>query len=459
MIIRNFYDDNLAQASYLVGCAATGEAIVIDPLRDIQQYVSMAEAQGLKITAVTETHIHADYLSGSRELAAATGATIYLSDEGDELWKYAYADDPSVNLVRDGDVIRIGNLSLRVVHTPGHTPEHISFLLTDHPVSDTPHSMFTGDFVFVGDVGRPDLLERAANFEGTMEAGARTLFRSLQKLESLPDALLIWPGHGAGSACGKALGGSPVSTLGYERRTNWGLLIKNEDTFVNEVLSGQPEPPFYFKEMKRLNKLGPAVLGHLPHPEQVHIAVGQLIDVRSTPAIRRGRYEGSVALPSGKYLTTWAGWLLDYSQPVTLIADSQEQANTAARDLATIGLDGVSGWMHPDELDFEKFQPIHAAHADAIGDALVLDVRGANERAEVHIPGSVHIPLGYLSQRLDELPKDRRLIVHCASGGRTPTAYSILANAGFNDVCELADGIASVIVSKPELVSQNTLPS
>lgn len=454
MIIRNFYDDNLAQASYLVGCAATGEAIVIDPLRDIQQYLTMAEAQGLRITAVTETHIHADYLSGGRELAAATGARIYLSDEGDELWKYAYADDPSVKLVRDGDLIRIGNLSLRVVHTPGHTPEHISFLLTDHPVSDMPHSMFTGDFLFVGDVGRPDLLERAANFEGTMEAGARTLFRSLRKLDELEDSLLIWPGHGAGSACGKALGGSPVSTLGYERRTNWGLLIKNEDTFVNEVLSGQPEPPFYFKEMKRLNKLGPTVLGHLPHPEQVHIPVGKLIDVRSTPAIRRGRYEGSIALPSGKYLTTWAGWLLDYGQPITVIADSQEQANTAARDLATIGLDIVSGWMHPDELDCEKFEPIHAIHADQLGDALVLDVRGANERAEAHLPGSLHIPLGYLSQRLGELPKDRKLIVHCASGGRTPTAYSILANAGFSEVRELADGLSSVIEHKPELIAR-----
>ena len=220
MIIRNFYDDKLAQASYLVGCAATGEAIVIDPLRDIQQYLDMAEAQNLRITAVTETHIHADYLSGSRELAAATGARLFLSDEGDDLWKYAYANKSGATLVKDGDVIRIGNLTLKVMHTPGHTPEHISFLLTDHPMSNEPHSLFTGDFVFVGDVGRPDLLERAANFEGTMEAGARTLFRSLRKLDELADSLLIWPGHGAGSACGKALGGSPVTTLGYERKTN-----------------------------------------------------------------------------------------------------------------------------------------------------------------------------------------------------------------------------------------------
>lgn len=454
MIIRNFYDDKLAQASYLVGCAATGEAIVIDPLRDIQQYLDMAEAQNLRITAVTETHIHADYLSGSRELAAATGAQLFLSDEGDDLWKYAYANEPGITLVKDGHVIRVGNLTLKVMHTPGHTPEHISFLLTDHPMSNEPHSLFTGDFVFVGDVGRPDLLERAANFEGTMEAGARTLFRSLRKLDELADSLLIWPGHGAGSACGKALGGSPVTTLGYERRTNWGLLAKSEDSFVSEVLSGQPEPPFYFKEMKRLNKEGPRILGHLPHPEPVHTAVGKLIDVRSLAAIRRGRYEGSIAIPTGRYLTTWAGWLLDYDQPVTLIADSQEQANEAARDLATIGLDVVSGWVHPDDLSFEHFQPVHAAHLEDLSGAFVLDVRGVNERAEAHLPESVHIPLGYLTQRLDELPKDRRIIVHCASGGRTPTAYSILANAGFTDICELADGLTSVIEAKPELVTR-----
>ncbi len=452
MIIRNFYDDKLAQASYLVGCAVTGEAIVIDAIRDIQQYIDMAEAQNLRITAVTETHIHADYLSGSRELAAATGAKIYLSDEGDDLWKYAYASDPNVQLVKDGDVIRIGNLTLKVLHTPGHTPEHISFVLTDHPMSDEPHSIFTGDFVFVGDVGRPDLLERAANFEGTMEAGARTLFQSLRKLDAFDGSLLVWPGHGAGSACGKALGGSPVTSLGYERKTNWGLLIQNEDTFVQEVLAGQPEPPFYFKEMKRLNKEGPRILGHLPHPERVTTSVGRLVDVRTHAAIRRGRFAGSIALPMGKGLTTWAGWLLAYDQPVTLIADSQDQANEAARDLGTIGLDVVSGWIHPDDLPFEKFEPIHAASVEDLESAFVLDVRGVNERAELHVPGSCHIPLGYLRDRLDELPKDRRIVMHCASGGRTPIAYALLAEAGFTDICELVDGITAVAETRPELV-------
>lgn len=452
MILRNFYDDKLAQASYLVGCAATGEAIVIDPLRDIQPYLAMAESQGLKITAVTETHIHADYLSGSRELAAATGATMYLSDEGDELWKYAFADDPNVVLLRDGDVIRVGNLTLKAIHTPGHTPEHLSFLLTDHPAGETPHSLFTGDFIFVGDVGRPDLLERAAQFEGTMEKGARVLFQSLQKMSAYPDSLLLWPAHGAGSACGKSLGGSPVTSLGYERKTNWAFQIHDEDKFVDEVLAGQPEPPFYFKEMKRLNKVGPAVLGTLPHPPRVTHPTARLVDVRLIDEIRGAVIPDALAIPYGKGVTNWAGWLLRYDEPVTLVADSQEAANQVARDLATIGLDVVQNWVKASDLASHA-SPIQALDGTEVRESdLILDVRGINERRVAHVPGSVHIPLGELPLRLSELPKDQRIAVHCALGGRTPTAYSILRNAGFDQVFEVTGGFEALRSAKPELV-------
>ena len=297
MIIRNFYEPKLAQASYLVGCSATGEAIVVDPMREVQPYLAMAKSLGLRIVAVTETHIHADYLSGTRQLAAATGATMYLSDEGGEDWRYAFRNDPGVVLLHDGEFVRIGNVSLKAIHTPGHTPEHLAFLLVDHPVSAMPHSLFSGDFVFVGDVGRPDLLERAANIAGTMEQGARNLFRSLKKLADLPDSLLVWPGHGAGSACGKSLGGSPVSTLGYERATNWALRISDEDKFVDEILSGQPEPPFYFKEMKRLNKQGPPLLSADPAARRIGSPVGQLIDVRDSDVIRESSYGAAVVVP------------------------------------------------------------------------------------------------------------------------------------------------------------------
>ena len=200
MILKRFYDEKLAQTSYLIGCAATGDALIVDPNRDVDQYIRTAEAEGVEITHVTETHIHADFVSGARELAERTGARLYLSDEGDADWKYAFAKDAGARLVRDGDRLMVGNVRLEVVHTPGHTPEHISFVVTDTPAGAGPWGILTGDFVFVGDVGRPDLLEKAAGVKGAMEAGARTLFRSLDRFRALPDHLQVWPGHGAGSA-------------------------------------------------------------------------------------------------------------------------------------------------------------------------------------------------------------------------------------------------------------------
>jgi hydroxyacylglutathione hydrolase len=452
VIIRSFFDDKLAQASYLVGCAATGEAIVIDPLRDIQQYLDMAAAQSLHITAVTETHIHADFLSGSRELSAATEAKMYLSDEGDADWKYAFAVEPNVVLLKDADVIRVGNLTLRAMHTPGHTPEHFAFILTDHPMSEMPHSMFSGDFIFAGDVGRPDLLEKAANVAGTMVKGAKVLYGSIQKTKELPDGLLIWPGHGAGSACGKSLGGSPVTSLGYERASNWAFLISDEEKFVEEVLSGQPEPPVYFKEMKRLNKSGPAVLGSLPEPLQAGRPTGRLVDVRTADAMRAASVPGALALPFGKGLTNWAGWLLNYDESVTLVAADQAAADQAARDFATIGLDIVADWIQPADLGAELVPMDLVNPEEILPSDFVLDVRGINERNQAKIKGSVHIPLGELAARLDEIPREKRIVVHCAAGGRSPISYSILKNEGINNVLELSGGIEIVKKSCPGLM-------
>jgi hydroxyacylglutathione hydrolase len=209
MILKRFYDEKLAQASYLLGCGATGEALVVDPNRDVQQYIDAAAAEDLRLTHVTETHIHADFVSGTNELAARTGARAYLSDEGGRDWSYAFAGAIDAVLLRDGHEFRVGNIRVRVMHTPGHTPEHLSFVVTDTAGADQPMGVFTGDFVFVGDVGRPDLLEKAAGVTGTMEAGARQLFDSIQRIRTLPDFVQLWPGHGAGSACGKSLGAVP----------------------------------------------------------------------------------------------------------------------------------------------------------------------------------------------------------------------------------------------------------
>ena len=200
MLLKRFYENKLAQASYLIGCQATGEALVIDPNRDVEQYVTAAEQQGLRITHVTETHIHADFVSGTRALAKRTGATIYLSNAGGADWKYAFAARDMAHLLWDGDSFKVGNVEITAVHTPGHTPEHLSFMLTDAAVADRAMGVFTGDFIFVSDVGRPDLLERAARIERTMEEAARVLYRSLRRFRTLPDYLQLWPAHGAGSS-------------------------------------------------------------------------------------------------------------------------------------------------------------------------------------------------------------------------------------------------------------------
>ncbi|HET9708796.1 MAG TPA: MBL fold metallo-hydrolase, partial [Gemmatimonadales bacterium] len=221
MLLKRFYDDGLAQASYLLASERSDAALVVDPNRDVEQYIAAAEAEGLRIAHVTETHIHADFVSGSRELAQRTGATLYLSDEGGADWRYGYAAESGAVLLKHESRIEIGDLSITALHTPGHTPEHLAFLVVDRSAAPAPLGLLSGDFVFVGDVGRPDLLEKAAHAQGTMAASARQLFHSLERLRDLPDHLQIWPGHGAGSACGKSLGAMPQSTLGYERIANW----------------------------------------------------------------------------------------------------------------------------------------------------------------------------------------------------------------------------------------------
>lgn len=462
MILKRFYDDKLAQASYLVGCPGAGEACVIDANRDVAQYLEAAASEGLRITSVTETHIHADYVSGSRELAEITGAQLYLSDEGTADWKYGFAGQPNVTLVKDGHQIRVGGVRLDVLKTPGHTPEHIAFILTDEPASSEPLAAFTGDFIFVGDVGRPDLLERAAGFEGTMEAGAKVLFGSIQRfLGQYGDSLLIWPAHGAGSACGKALGGSPVSSLGYEKLSNWGLKFKSEQPFVESVLAGQPEPPFYFKEMKRINRDGPPLLGgfHIPSrlagtkifdllAEEVTI-----FDIRDDGEAASGFIPGIVNVPENRGFTNWAGWFAPYDRPIYLLADSESQVREAIRDLAMIGLDHVRGWFGEDALRAyeERMGELASTPQATLSETLervarseitLVDVRGVNEWNEGAIPGAVHIPLGYLPAAAGNLDLSKPVVVHCRAGGRSPIAATILRKLGFERVENLPGGYA-----------------
>src|SRR5690554_4480485 len=349
MFFQHIYDKTLSQGSYLIGCQATGESMVIDAKRDVDTYLTIAKQHGLRITHVTETHIHADFLSGTRELAALTGATMYLSDEGGPDWQYQIAHET----LRDGSIIKVGNLTLEVIHTPGHTPESISFLLRDHPATDEPVMVFTGDFVFVGDVGRPDLLEEAAGLVGTKELGAKQMFESLNKFAALPEHIQVWPGHGAGSACGKALGSVPSTTVGYEKIRNWALQFENDEkSFVNSLLSDQPEPPKYFAMMKHLNKVDRPLLTEVPvHPklsnDQFLTAYSRgmkVIDARDKMDFAEGFIPNSINIKGSNSFATWAGWLLNYQEQFMLVCDDS-QIEDLTRKLMRIGLDNIYGYI------------------------------------------------------------------------------------------------------------------
>jgi hydroxyacylglutathione hydrolase len=464
MFFKRFYDSQLAQASYMIGCQRTGAALVVDPNRDVAQYVDAAAAEGLRVTHVTETHIHADFVSGARELAKRTGALLLLSGEAGPDWSYTFAADAYARLLRDGDWFMVGNIRLDVLHTPGHTPEHLSFLVTDAPAGAGPWGILTGDFVFVGDVGRPDLLERAAGLTGTMEIEARALFRALRRFRALPDHLQVWPGHGAGSACGKALGAVPSTTVGYEKLANWGVGATDEAIFVRSVLEGQPEPPRYFREMKRINKEGPRVLGALPRPARIPagaldalVARGALIvDTRPAAAFAVGHIPGSINIPLDASFTTWAGWLLPYDRDVYLLVGdaSGSQADDAARDLAMIGLDRVAGAIGSEAIaawaraghelsTIAQLSPSELAALMNRDEVEVVDVRGRTDWDTGHLVGARHIPLGHRADRLAELPADRPIVVQCQEGARSAIGASVLLANGVSRVANLIGGLSA----------------
>lgn len=444
MFFQHVYDKSLAQASYFIGCQKEGVAIVIDAKRDVDTYLEIAKQNNMVITHVTETHIHADFLSGSRELAAITGAEMYLSDEGGKDWQYEFSH---VGL-KNGSLITVGNLTLEVIHTPGHTPESISFLLTDKPASAQPVMLFTGDFVFVGDIGRPDLLEKAAGLVGTKEVGALQMFDSIQKFDSMPDYLQVWPGHGAGSACGKALGAVPSTTVGYEKIRNWALQHENDqEGFVKYLLEDQPEPPKYFAMMKHLNKVDRPLLTKVPKQkklsgEEVKAAMAtgvKLIDARNKVDFANGFVPNSINIQGNNAFATWMGWFVNYEEKYMIVA-SDNQIEDLTRKLMRIGLDKVLGYVS----DVNSLG-IELEKSDIIGidefktylnrdDIQVIDLRNLNEYNSGHIDGVPQVFIGTLPQNLDKISKDKPLVIHCQSGDRATIGYSLLKKFGFKNV-------------------------
>lgn len=452
MLFRQIVDPGLAQYAYLIGCQQTGEALLVDPERDIDRYDAIAAEEGLRITTVAETHIHADFLSGVREYAERPDVRLFLSGAGTPDWQYRWlgASKAPCTLVRDGDRFMIGRIEIEVRHTPGHTPEHIVFVVTDRGSgADLPIGVTTGDFLFVGDVGRPDLLESAAGYVGAMRPAAEQLQASLSKVSEWPALMQVWPGHGAGSACGKALGAVPSSTVGYELHFNGalGLASSQGQGFVDAILSGQPEPPPYFARMKQLNRDGAPLLGEVPSPRQMAMAdvagdpTLMVLDTRTDrTAFMSAHLPGSLYAPATRQFLTAAGAYVDPSQRIVLLADEQD-VDDLVRQLVRIGLDDVVGWVPL--ADFEAWrlaggqttsiEQIAFADAAPAGPSNTwLDVRNQSEFAADHVEGARHIAQSRLAVEHTGIPRDRPVTVHCATGGRAALASAYLSGLGFD---------------------------
>jgi hydroxyacylglutathione hydrolase len=468
MILERFEDTGLSQYSYAVGCAAAGRVAVVDPRRDVDAYLDWAAARDLAISDVLETHVHADFASGARELAERAGARLLLSayDAG-ERYEVTFAHRE----LREGDSVAIGKVRLAALHTPGHTPEHVSLLVFDGARSaDVPVALLSGDFLFVGSLGRPDLLGEEAKREL-----ARALYRSVRhKLGPLPDGLEVHPGHGAGSMCGAGMSARPFSTLGFERAANPYLAPGlAEDDFVARLLASAPPFPDYYRRMKELNAAGPPSLGPLPGSEAFDLARFRelveggehvVVDVRDRFAFGGGHVPGALGIGTDDSLSTWAGWVVPYDRPLLLVAADEEQAVEAVRALVRVGHDRVDGWLPGMQEWIAAGYPVatlpqlpvhELAERRREGDEVcVLDVRTPAEWCRGHIEGALHLPGGEVLDRLAEVPR-KRLAVVCASGYRSTVIASVLQREGWEQVSNVTGGMgawkrAGLPVARPE---------
>jgi glyoxylase-like metal-dependent hydrolase (beta-lactamase superfamily II) len=453
MIFKQFYLGCLAHASYVIGDESTGIAAAVDPQRDIDQYIAFAAEHRLKIKHVFLTHLHADFVAGHLELRDRVGATIYLGARA----KAGYAFTP----LGDGAVVEFGKVRLKAVETPGHTPESISILVYDLNVSDSkPHGVLTGDTLFIGDVGRPDL-RAALGWSATQLGGL--LFDSLhEKLLKLPDESLVYPAHGAGSLCGKAISKETVSTLGEQRRSNYALQPMSKEAFIEVVNADQPDAPAYFnydavlnsEERPTLEQALAREMNPLPLDEVLKLQAqsAQIVDTRDGAEFASAHLAGSINIGLGGQYATWAGTVLNREHPIVIIADPGRESEAAIR-LGRIGFDHIAGFLK-DGMNSLASRPeltatterLSAAFAEellaAADSPLVIDVRSPGEREQKFIGGSMSVPLNHLTENLGMLPKDRALLVYCAGGYRSSLAASLLQKNGFANVSEIAGGIA-----------------
>ncbi|MGC1684806.1 MAG: MBL fold metallo-hydrolase [Candidatus Acidiferrales bacterium] len=464
MIFKQFYLPCLAHASYIIGDEETGTAAVVDPQRDIDQYISFAAEHALEIKHVFLTHLHADFVAGHLELRDRAGATIYLGAAA----KAGYAFTP----VRDGDVLEFGKVRLKGMETPGHTPESISIVVYDLNISDSqPQAVLTGDTLFIGDVGRPDL--RAALGWSASELGGM-LFESVHaKLLALPDQILVYPAHGAGSLCGKALSKETVSTLGEQRRSNYALQPMSKEEFIHVVTADQPEAPAYFNYDAVLNSQERPTLDQALAREMNPLTLdavlalqaegAQILDTRDAGEFASAHLLGSINIGLVGQYATWAGTVLDRNHPIVIIADPGRENESAVR-LGRIGFDHVAGYLQkglqslesrPELIAFtERVSAQYAAELLSSNEPpLAIDVRAPREREQKHIAGSVGLPLNHLLENMNTLPKTRSLLVYCAGGYRSSIAASLLQGCGFEAVSEIAGGITAWEAAKLPVVA------
>ena len=454
MIFKQFYLGCLAHASYLIGDEGTHIAAVVDPQRDVDRYLGFAAEHGLEIRHVFLTHLHADFIAGHLELRDRARATIYLGASA----KAAYRFTP----LSDGALVEFGRVRLKALETPGHTPESISIVVYDLAVSDTePRAVLTGDTLFIGDVGRPDL-RVALGWSATDLGGL--LFESLRtKLLPLPDATLVYPAHGAGSLCGKAISKETVSTMGQQRLVNYALQPMSKESFVRLVTADQPDAPPYFTYDAVLNSQERPTLDKALARELIPLTLdqvlerceqgAQILDTREPTEFAASHLRGSINVGlSGQY-ATWAGTVLSRELPIVIVADPGRESESAVR-LGRIGFDNVAGYLNqgmrslearPDLCrSTERLSAPLAAELMAMSEPVsAIDVRTIRERQQKHIEGSVSIPLSRLLQNLHEIPRERGLLVYCAGGYRSSIAASLLRRSGFANVSEIAGGIAA----------------
>jgi hydroxyacylglutathione hydrolase len=465
MILKQYYLGCLAHASYLLGDEASSTAIIVDPQRDIQQYVADAQKWGLQIRHVFLTHFHADFVAGHLELRDQVAASIHLGSRAQPEYKFVP--------MQDGDTLEFPGLRLQVLETPGHTIESISILVFDLDKDPTkPHAVLTGDTLFIGDVGRPDL--RASLGWTANDLGAQ-LYDSLHdKLLMLPDETLVYPAHGAGSLCGKNLSSDTVSSLGDQRRFNYALRPMSKEEFIRLVTVDQPDAPPYFtydailntRERATLDKNLEQVLRPIDLDEVLRMgdAGAQILDVRDAAEYAKGHLAGSINIGLGGQYATWAGTVLDRNKPIVIIAEPGREQEAALR-LGRIGFDHVKGYMNggmealarrPDLVwPTERISaPMVAEELAGPDPPLLLDIRNPREWVTKRIDGSVNVPLNHLQERIAEIPRDRRIAVHCAGGYRSSIAASILHQYGITNLIEMAGGLAAWDAAKLPVVSQ-----